>query len=246
LRLLINTLFVLTSLKYFTGLLLLCVSFISFSQERTLSGVVIIDSIGVPDVTVMNRTQKTATITDRDGIFVILAKPGDELFVSSVQTGEKTFFLTELDFAEELFVIYLEAAVNMLKEVEVVEYASINATSLGLIPADFKRYTPAEKQLLTARNGLDRILNALSGRTKKLRQAVAIEAELHDMERIQAYYSEDYVQNRLKIPLNYMRGFHVYLLDNKDFMKAFKSNNRKLIDFLSLDLANKYRSTLKD
>lgn len=214
-------------------------------DEKTLSGAILIDSIGLADVLVMNVTQKTATVTDEKGVFVILAQPGDQLRISSVQTGEKNYFLTEQDFVEELYIINLSVNVTLLQEVEVTEYRSINAKSLGIIPEDFKSYTPAEKKLYTARNGLDRILNALSGRTKKLKQALVVEGQLHDMERIQAFFS-DYKLQKLNIPEAYQRGFLVYLYENKDFMSAFKSKNNKLIDFLSLDLANKYIKTIKD
>lgn len=228
-------------------LLLFLVSFGALAQEdeKTLSGAVLIDSTGVAEVLVMNVTQKTATVTDEKGVFVILAQPGDQLKISSLQTGEQNFYLTEQDFAEELYIINLSVNVTLLQEVEVTEYRSINAKSLGIIPEDFRSYTPAEKKLYTARNGLDRILNAISGRTKKLKEALAVEGQLHDMERIQAYFS-DAKLHRLRIPETHYRGFLVYLYDNKDFMKAFKSKNSKLIDFLSLDLANKYVKGLKE
>lgn len=230
-------------------LLFLCllVSFGVFAQEdeKTLSGAILIDSTGIAEVLVMNVTQKTATVTDEKGVFVILAQPGDQLRVSSLQTGEQNFYLTEQDFAQELYIINLSVNVTLLQEVEVTEYRSINAKSLGIIPEDFKSYTPAEKKLYTARNGLDRILNALNGRTKKLKQALVVEGQLHDMERIQAFFS-DYKLQRLNIPETHYRGFLVYIYDNKDFMKAFKSKNNKLIDFLSLDLANKYVKGLKE
>lgn len=75
-----------------------------------------------------------------------------------------------------------------LKEIEVIEYKNINPVALGIVPANQKTYTPAERKLYTATGGgnryglstsvsLDGIINGISGRTKMLKKEVQVEKE---------------------------------------------------------------------
>jgi len=85
------------------------------AQEKILIGKITIENTGASEVTVLNTTKKTATITDEDGMFAINAEAGDNLQISSVQTGEYNQAVKEVDFTAELFEIKLKIAVNMLK-----------------------------------------------------------------------------------------------------------------------------------
>ncbi|PKP40810.1 MAG: hypothetical protein CVT96_07570 [Bacteroidetes bacterium HGW-Bacteroidetes-13] len=214
------------------------------AQEKILIGKVTIENTGASEVTVLNTTKKTATITDEDGMFAINAEAGDNLQISSVQTGEYNQEVKEADFTAELFEIKLKIAVNMLKEVEVTEYKSINAASVGIIPADFVSYTPAEKDLMLAKGNrglsIDGILNMLSGRTKKMKRNLAVERDQMALAQIQSLYSDEYYIQKLKIQEVQIPAFQYFLLDNADFVKAMKAKNVKLTSFLSLDLADKF------
>ncbi len=214
------------------------------AQEKILIGKITIENTGASEVTVLNTTKKTATITDEDGMFAINAEAGDNLQISSVQTGEYNQAVKEVDFTAELFEIKLKIAVNMLKEVEVTEYKSINAASVGVIPADFVSYTPAEKDLMLAKGNrglsIDGILNMLSGRTKKMKRNLAVERDQMALAQIQSLYTDEYYIQKLKIQEVQIPAFQYFLLDNADFVKAMKTKNVKLTSFLTLDLADKF------
>jgi len=215
-----------------------------FAQEQILIGRVTLESVGTPEISVLNTTKKTATITDENGMFAINAEAGDNLQISSVQSGEYNLEVKEVDFTAELFEIKLKIAVNLLKEVEVTEYKSINATSVGIIPAGFVSYTPAEKDLMLAKGNrglsIDGILNMLSGRTKKMKRNLAVERDQMALAQIQSLYADDYYIQKLKIQEVQIPAFQYFLLDNADFVKAMKAKNVKLTSFLSLDLADKF------
>lgn len=227
-----------------------------FSQD-VLVGRVTIDSIASPDITIENLTKETITITDAKGLFQIEVMVGDILKVRSVQTKVKFYILSKKDISSQLFEISLLSQTNQLEEVEVVEYQNINATSLGIIPKDFVRLTPAEKELDLARNfrftrnsgvtfTIDPIINAISGRTKRMKRNVKIEEKGFILQKIDLIYEEGYYIQKLKIPKEYIKGFHYILMDNQEFMQAFELKNRAKMDFLSMDLATKYLLTLKN
>jgi hypothetical protein len=237
--------------SFFSGLELLfaLLLFVAFdfglsAQEKILIGKITIENVGTPEITVLNTTKKTATITDEGGMFAINAEAGDNLQISSVQTGEYNQEVKEADFTAELFEIKLKIAVNMLKEVEVTEYKSINAASVGIIPADFVSYTPAEKDLMLAKGNrglsIDGILNMISGRTKKMKRNLAVERDQMALAQIQSLYTDEYYIQKLKIQEGQIPAFQYFLLDNADFVKAMKAKNVKLTSFLSLDLADKF------
>lgn len=245
----------------FTKLLLLTVSLfiifqVAYSQD-ILIGRVTIDSTISPNIIIENTTQETFTITDAKGLFKIEVTEGDILKVSSIQIKTVFIILSKKDISLKIFEINLSSLLNQLEEVEVVEYRSINATSLGIIPIDFVHLTPAEKELDFAKNfhfkgksgvtfTIDPIINAISGRTKRMKRNVKIEEKGFILQKIDLIYEDDYYVQKLKIPKEYIKGFHYILMDNEEFMQAFESKNRARMDFLSMDLASKYLLSIKN
>jgi hypothetical protein len=231
----------------YIGLFLLISTYGLAQKPSALQGYVTIDSIPVGGVTILNLTQNTTAKSNEYGFYVIKAKPTDTLIISSSTTGTHRYFLLPSDFEKPRLETNLSIAVNLLKEVEVTEYKSINAISLGIIPADFKRYTPAEKEVDAATNwtanggfSFDPILNFLSGRTKKLKKNLATERKYHDFVRVQSVYRDEYYIETLKIPEEKIAAFQYFLADDPVFMTAVRSKNQKMLKFWSLELANRF------
>ncbi|MBU2526064.1 MAG: hypothetical protein KKC03_05640 [Bacteroidetes bacterium] len=245
----------------FIGFLLLISSYGLAQKPSALQGYVMIDSLPVGGVTILNLTQNTTAKSNEYGFYVIKAKPTDTLIISSSSTGTHRYFLLPSDFEKPRLETNLSIAVNLLKEVEVTEYKSINAISLGIIPADFKKYTPAEKEVDAATNwnfsgpeahagrfygvggsfSFDPVLNFLSGRTKKLRENLATERKYHDFVRVQSIYRDAYYIETLKIPEEKIAAFQYFLADDLLFMNAVRSKNQKMLNFWSLELANRFK-----
>ncbi|MDT8415016.1 MAG: hypothetical protein RQ735_06520 [Flavobacteriaceae bacterium] len=236
------------------GFLLLISSYGLAQKPSALQGYVMIDSLPVGGVTILNLTQNTTAKSNGYGFYVIKAKPTDTLIISSSSTGTHRYFLLPSDFEKPRFETNLSIAVNLLEEVEVTEYKSINAISLGIIPADFKKYTPAEKEVDAATNwnfsdsgfSFDPILNFLSGRTKKLRKNLATERKYHDFVRVQSIYRDAYYIETLKIPEEKIAAFQYFLADDLAFMSAVRNKNQKMLNFWSLELANRFKKMNDD
>jgi hypothetical protein len=149
----------------------------------------------------------------------MFVKVGDTLQFSGLQIVTKKSVITENDITKQLYVVSLEAKVNLLDEVEIKQYKNINAVSLGILQRPAKVYTPAERRLKTASDydvtdflgptigfsmGLDPILNAISGRTAMLKKELKIEKKEYLLNKIEYMFKEEYFLENLKIPKEYI------------------------------------------
>ena len=150
------------------------------------------------------------------------------------------------DIASELFVVRLENRVNQLQELVIIDYRHINAESLGLVPKGQKQYTPGERKVYTATNGVDGLFNALNGKTKMLKKVVEVEKKEKLMDKINYIYTEDDIVKQFKIPEDYVRGFIFYIVEDRSFAQAIKDKNDTMARFLMSGLATKYLELIKD
>jgi hypothetical protein len=77
-----------------------------------------------------------------------------------------------------------------------------------------------------------------------LKKNLAVEKKELYLRRIEYLFSDDYFVNTLKIPVNYIKGFEYYLVENQDFVKILESNNTALSAFFIADLAIKYQEII--
>ena len=92
--------------------------------------------------------------------------------------------------------------------------------------------------------GLDPLINGLSGRTAMLKKAYETEKKEDLMEKINYIYTEESIVSQLKIPLEYVRGFIYFVVENKYVANAIKEKNETMAKFLMSGLAGKYLSLL--
>jgi len=233
----------------------------SQGQERTvLNGRVTSNVSDLEGVYVINAQTEVMTTTNETGSFSIAAKAGDELVFSSIQFKENRILLTPENFTDINFTIKLGMVVHQLQEVVVKNYNSgINAVSLGIIPSGQKSYTAAERKLHTATAlnptasaGLmaggsvsaDPLLNFFSGRTAMLKKEVEVEKKEFFMKLLEQMFSIDHFVDRLKIPLEYVKGFEYYAVENDKFTVILNSKNKTSTEFLLGELAVKYKEII--
>jgi hypothetical protein len=132
-----------------------------------------------------------------------------------------------------------------LKEV-IVSESTITAESLGIIPYGQKKYTPAERKLYTATsgNGIDGLLNTISGRKAMLKKEIVIEKKEQLLARIEVLFEDKYYIENLKIPTDYIRGFQYYCIDDIAFANALQSKNKTMVMFLIVRLAENYNEII--
>ncbi len=237
------------------GFILFLISQNMFSQTL-LKGKVISDASSFDGIHVINLTNEKSTVTEKGGFFSIFAKVTDTLMFSGMQIKGMQIVLKQSDFSENLFFMRLKQQITMLDEVYIKDYSEINAFSLGIIPFGTKSYTPAQRRLRTATApfldlnaggmaggsvGVDPLINWLSGRTAMLKKELVVENKERLQAKIDNLYEEDFFVKILKIPVEYVKGFQIYVIDDQRLIASIKSKNKTMTTFLLGELAEKYK-----
>lgn len=242
-------------MKEFLLILFVVLSQISFGQiagEKLLHGKIMVESGNVGGVTIINLVNEKTAISDGNGEFFILAKAEDLLVFSSVNLEYYRRIIDDEDFKVEVLTIKMTAKITELEEVIVNKHPEINAVSLGISPKGIKQYTPAERKLATASSaklnpqGLDPLINAISGRTKMLKKELEVEKKERLLAYIGALFDDEYYGETLKIPANYIKGFQYYCVEEEEFAKSLRSKNKAMIKLLIVPLAEKYNKIIAD
>ena len=219
--------------------------------QQDLKGKINADDTNIEGVYVINLRSEKAVISDAEGYFYAKAQPGDTLLFSAVQYKGIKIVLKEEDFKSSLFFVKMRPVMNELQEVVIKRYNNINAVSLGIVPANQKKYSVAERRYATASSskmnpmGFDPVLNLISGRTAMLKKELAVEKKLFFINLLDEMFNEDHFLNTLKIPSEYIKGFEYYAVDNEKFTKILESKNYVATEFLLSELAIKYKAILE-
>lgn len=219
-----------------------------FSQNL-LSGKVIVSQEPAKGINVTNTSSGQATITNEMGEFSIAVASGDALVFSAVHLETRRIVVDEKAMKEANMDVRMAARIIPLDEVKVNENPQISAENLGIIPKGQKKYSPAERRLREATTGgglvpLNPLLNALSGRTTMLKKEVAVEKKERLLLRLDGWFEEKYYVDHLKVPKEYIKGFHYFLIENQEFVRALKTKNKTLTKFLMQKLALDYKQTI--
>lgn len=242
---------------------IICILFLGLTQivlgQELLKGRVVSNAGDIEGIYVVNAQTEVMAITDAFGGFLIAAKTGDTLVFSSIQFKEYRVIISKENFSDLDFSVKLSPVIHQLQEVIIKRYDNINSVSLGIIPGDQKSYTAAERKLQTA-TGLnatanagtmaggsvsaDPLLNFISGRTAMLKKEVAVEKKEAFMKLLENMFKPEHFVDRLKIPLEYVKGFKYYAVDNDKFTAILNAKNRTTVEFLLGELAVKYKEII--
>ncbi|APY12053.1 hypothetical protein BWZ22_12800 [Seonamhaeicola sp. S2-3] len=193
---------------------------VTFSQSVEIEGKVI-SKTDVENIHVINKTAQTFTITNKGGSFKITAKVNDTLQFSSIQQGIKNVVVSKGVIVSKTMLIQLDEQVNELDEVVVgkvltgdllsdIENAEtdtpINFYDVGIPGYTGKPATQSERRLDEASSfnpsvgfagsvSILPIINAITGRTKKLKQRVELEAQEDLLRKVKSQIPEDFFIN---------------------------------------------------
>jgi len=223
--------------------LFLFVSQISFGQAvgiKEIQGQIFEQPTSVDGVNIINNNTQVTTVSDVNGMFSIVVREGDVLVFSSVNLETLKHRITVEDLASNSLLIKMRTKEIELKEVIVNENAHITAENLGIIPKGQKKYTPAERRLASGSS----FLNAINGNKKRLKKNVEVEKKESYIEKIGYMYEDAYFVDYLKIPLEHVRGFKFYMVEDA-YVKVLleKKDKSKLTSFMS-ELALKYNEII--
>lgn len=234
---------------------------ISFGQtfgSKEIQGQVFEETVLVEGVNIINNTNQYSTVSDANGKFSIVASEGDVLVFSSINLEAVKHRVVAEDLVSNLLQVKMTTKKNELKEVVVNENANITAENLGIIPKGQKKYTQAERKLATAGDfkpvsllgllggsmPLDPVINKINGRTKKLKINLEVEKKESNIEQLGYFFEEEYYIDYLKIPLEYIRGFKFYLVENQQVEMLLKEKDKSKLTLLMSELALKYNEII--
>ncbi len=224
------------------------------AQERNLvKGRVHSSGYGINDVLVVNLNAEAETRTDSIGNFRLNAKIGD-LFVISDHRIETLKVRYTPDMVKNgVLTLNVTMAVTEIEEIAITR-SNITSQSLG-IPMG-KKYTASERHLKTAGDfkpvhllgilggslPIDPIINAVNGRTKRIKKEITIERKELALKKLDALFTEDYFTERLKVPDDYVAGFKSFSIDNENFLQVLNEGHKEKIEMSLADLAVQYRN----
>lgn len=234
--------------------LIFCPLVVLSQNDSIVNGKVVSESSLLEGIHVINLSKQNGAVTDSRGYFKIKAKVSDTLQFSAINLKATRYVLKESDFSNDLVLIKMESLITELKEIAIINYKNINAVALGIIPANQKSYTPAERKLAAAGDfkwysplliplggmSVDGLINSISGRTTMLKKELVVERK----EMLQAetldYFERKYFVETLKIPDEYVDGFLFYIVEKEKFINAMKDKNKTMASFVLSELAVEY------
>ena len=215
-----------------------------FSQS-VLNGKIVSEASNIDGIIIINISNNKTVQSKKDGLFSIQAIPSDTLYFSGMQIIDSKIILKESDFLKDLCFFRLKSQINQLEEVVISDYNKINSVSAGVLSKPAKKYTVAERRIREATTGggivpLNPIINAITGRTAKLKKELEVEKRERLQNRLSSWFPEDYYTQNLKIPSEYIKGFQIFVLDDERIIASLKAKNKTMTTFLLSGLAEKY------
>lgn len=229
----------------FIILLLVQVAFGQTNITKEIRGKITADSVAVDRINIVNITTEKATVSDAKGFFTIPVKEGDVLVFTAVNLEGLRRKITKEDLVQEVLSVIMLPKSIILNEV-VVNESSITAESLRIIPYGQKKYTPSERKLYTATSGggIDGLLNTISGRKAMLKKEIVVEKKEQLLARIDVLFEDKYYTETLRIPLDYIKGFQYYCVEDVAFANALRAKNKTLTMYLIVKLAENYNEII--
>ncbi|WP_289023760.1 carboxypeptidase-like regulatory domain-containing protein [uncultured Salegentibacter sp.] len=184
----------------------------TFAQEnKKISGQVFQNESTLENVFLQNITTKKSTLTNSDGYFSLKATIGDTLLFSRIGFVDYIKILNKADMETKFIKIKMKVRINELIEVNIQNNSEINAVSEGIIPRKVKKLSTHERRLQTAGDfkwidllgllggslEIDPILNAINGRTNRLKRNIEIEKKLRNIAILEGYSA--YLQEEMNL-----------------------------------------------
>ncbi len=240
-------------------LLFLFFSSVVFSQTVNISGRVI-SKTDVENIHVINKTAKVFTVTNIKGVFNITAKVNDTLQFSSIQHGVKSIIVSKGTLVSKTMIVNLDEQINELEEVVVGKVltgdllsdienadqnAPINFYDVGIPGYTGKIATQSERRLYEATTGggivpLNPIINAITGRTKMLKERIKLERRKDLLRQIKDEFSEDFFKNH-KLEEDLRTDFFYFCEEDPNFEKRCVGKSDLEIYFYLQERLIKYK-----
>ncbi|MDG4714693.1 carboxypeptidase-like regulatory domain-containing protein [Winogradskyella marincola] len=251
------------------SLVALIFSLLLQAQRQEIKGKLIADD-DVEGIHIINKTASKYTVSNEKGEFSIEAKATDTLFISSLIYNNKEIIISKEHEDSNSIEIKLDEKVSELDKVIVGKILTgslqsdlensnakteINFYDLG-IPGNTKLpLTQNEKKLHDADGGswghlglgfgvnFHKLLNKISGRTKKLKDIVELDDRDKCINRLRIDYESIIFENDT-LPKNLRDEYFLFSQEDENFLNLCKKDNDiELLEFLQQKL-KAYRENL--
>lgn len=237
-------------------------TFLVNAQRKDLNGQ-LISNDEVEGLHIQNRTAAEYTISNEDGSFIIPAKVSDTLVISGVKYQKQEVIITASIIELEHFNVHLIENVSELNEVVVGKVLTgslesdlenseaepeVNFYDLGIPGYKGKPMTQNERKLFDADRGpmvvvglgagvnLHKLLNEISGRTKKLKSIVELDNRSSCIDRIKADY-ETFLFEKDSLAENLRVEYFLFCQEDDEFLTICNQNNEiALLEFMQAKL----------
>jgi len=212
-------------MKIVLTFLLLIVGVCMYAQERmAVHGKIVSRSKDLKGIYVSNINTGDALVTEYGGYFSIKAQENDTLMFSGPLFIGYRYVLDDIDLKRDIILIPLEPN-DLNRQLDEIVIRHISSASLGLVPENVRRYTPAERRLYTATSGsgiipVSAIVNWISGRTAMLKKALKYEKQEMRKDKFLNTMDEFVLIKDYSIPKDYVTGFAYYVADD-DLMSGY-------------------------
>lgn len=223
-------------------------------EVKVIKGVLVADSTDIVSIHVLNKSLGRFTITNEEGAFAIRARVNDTLVFSAVQFRKEELIITPAIYNQGFVKVKLVLKVNELEEVtlrphnlsgdlskdlqQVDQEKIVTGVSLGLPNQYVKERTQTERRIYEARTGsgiipLNPILNAISGRTKRLKQQLKLERKAAQQLSVMNSFERRVYSETFNIPDEYIEGFIIYCSLDQDFERIRqRSDQLAMLEYL--------------
>ena len=246
------------------------------SQTIEISGLVT-SSVDLENINIINITSHTNALTDANGQFRIEANLNDTLQFSSLVHMSKLMVIDKDIISSKTMVVNLDELINELQEVVVGKVLTgdllrdvkniegkppINFYDVGIPGYTGKPLTQSERRLrqagefkpimlvglLAGSMPLDPLINSISGRTKMLKQRVALESRELLMQSIKDRLGKDFFASN-PLDENLKMDFFYFCADDEHFVeKCQNKTDFEVVEFLKMKYKQYHenRNEIKD
>ncbi|WP_111682060.1 carboxypeptidase-like regulatory domain-containing protein [Winogradskyella tangerina] len=246
------------TIKQFFGLIALLSVISLHAQRKEIKGQLEADD-DVEGIHILNKSAAKFAISNTDGSFTILAKASDTLQISSLKYENKELVITQENENSGTLTVPLVEKVTSLNKVLVGSTLTgslqsdlenskaktdINFYDLGIPGNTKKPLTQNERKLYDADAGpmgyvglgfglnFHKLLNKISGRTKKLKAIVELDDRDRCITRLRSNYESIIFEND-SLAANLRNEYFLFSMEDENFLNLCKENNEiKLLEYL--------------
>jgi hypothetical protein len=253
----------------FLSLIIFCLSFILWGQEKNITGRIIIDldDSTAEGIYVTNTRTEITAITDLTGSFSMRAQAGDVLHIHSDLYESRRFEITENLMKKDLVTIHLSLQTILLDEAVITRkltgYLDVDAKYSGKKDVVTRLYdelgvNPDASKLRDSSNftlgkdislmhvNVEKIFESITGDLRRRQNLYAFEGKELIITDIQEFFGEEYFIKDLEVPKEKIREFVYYSYEtNHAVQMAYQNKNYLTIMVEFQKTAPQYLARLK-